>query len=1345
MVNVRITDATGNKPTFTQWDVDRELYITGVTSKPCLHFANAELSRALVVESVANGTGWKCKVPNFVLQYDIPLAVSVFVQPDEGQTVLMAVYPVRPRMKPQDYDYTENIGYVNWVVKSAEAQALLDALTAKLDAHGFDGFSPDVTIEEITGGHQVTITDKNHPSGQSFNVVDGKDVSDSIWQLFDRPQLFNKYETGSIRNMYIRTTDKTTEINKKSVLFCFRQDAESGQSFSFKLYNTSYAALGITRGTSFANNVYPDMTGIVIDQVSNLNNYDNSRGYITLANDEIYIGVLFVFDSETGIDEKIQTIADNLVIVPGIGYPSEYLPSIYSVKQSIEQNAITTTDNVVITGSNYTEYFTDFNDAPDNKIYSIMSTAPIANYPPGSNQRNFSTDLDNGRDSGVLITAAQNISGEYRKVQFFIAYYTHSALTVPNVAPISYRIARKAGSTVTWWPWSKFDPALVCMGSNCVVRHDTKQNFFEDLDDAPSNSIYQLDLDCVEGDLAHDPCPGVSRVLQTVSFTNASYFGRYQLLVAMAEPSRVFFRYGWLANNSPHWTSWAEMVSSVNGKTGTATLVPSDIGALSADATLDDVSDGTTYKRATALQLEQIGLNKSKLEEITEKSENLFDPEKLIYRYNAGTEFGHDYVKVISTRDAQSLEIYALYKLADITDFSANDVLHVSYTPSHIGTKTYVILALFDTTGDIPTDRDPIWGSDQIVSTAQKDIDVTITAEHIATGKTLCLQLYQGYNAEVSVGDYATFEKVFASTETSNYVPATIPVDQVARNIAGSAIRSGLRVETSETLSDVYDALPNYIYTIASENANVAHLPFENAKGTLMTYNYKIGDSMAPGSVVLFVSEQNQVYTMIKWGGSGGIWTSWKRLIDQNEVFKVGDYYSGVEMFPRFGVIGDSFSSGTIYTPGVISDRDYYYLSWGQTLARMSGNTCVNYSQGGMGTYEFTNSSASSYNTYGLGKVLSDISSETSCDLYLLCLGINDSNNTKTFGGKTGGLSYLGTSSDIDVLDYTQNANSFWGNYGKIIAAIQTASPTSRIVMCTFARIPTEATSEAHDAYIQAIQQIAAFFSIPCITLTDDLYFNSGFYLNKMVGSHPTAPQYVGYAKAIDRLFSKTVQSNYNYFKEYIYTSDRSPITARVTSVNSKTGAVTLTASDVGAGTYSKPSGGIPDSDLTSAVQTSLGKADTAYQKPSGGIPAADLASGVIPSVPGAYTSNPSALGTASPGSSTSWARGDHVHPKPSASDIGAAPAIHTGSIALSATWTGAGPYTQTVTVTGATVTSSSKVDLQPDATALAQLLADGVTALFITNNAGTLTATAIGAATTAALTIQCTVTEVSA
>ena len=78
---------------------------------------------------------------------------------------------------------------------------------------------------------------------------------------------------------------------------------------------------------------------------------------------------------------------------------------------------------------------------------------------------------------------------------------------------------------------------------------------------------------------------------------------------------------------------------------------------------------------------------------------------------------------------------------------------------------------------------------------------------------------------------------------------------------------------------------------------------------------------------------------------------------------------------------------------------------------------------------------------------------------------------------------------------------------------------------------------------------------------------------------------------------------------------------------------------------YQLPNGGIPSSDMASAVQISLGKADTAYQKPSSGIPASDLASGVIPTVPSASTANPAMDGTASPGSSGAWARGDHVHP----------------------------------------------------------------------------------------------------
>lgn len=50
------------------------------------------------------------------------------------------------------------------------------------------------------------------------------------------------------------------------------------------------------------------------------------------------------------------------------------------------------------------------------------------------------------------------------------------------------------------------------------------------------------------------------------------------------------------------------------------------------------------------------------------------------------------------------------------------------------------------------------------------------------------------------------------------------------------------------------------------------------------------------------------------------------------------------------------------------------------------------------------------------------------------------------------------------------------------------------------------------------------------------------------------------------------------------------------------------------AGMYSKPIGGIPDSDIASAEAWN---AKGTYSKPSDGIPASDLAAGVIPDISG--------------------------------------------------------------------------------------------------------------------------------
>lgn len=70
--------------------------------------------------------------------------------------------------------------------------------------------------------------------------------------------------------------------------------------------------------------------------------------------------------------------------------------------------------------------------------------------------------------------------------------------------------------------------------------------------------------------------------------------------------------------------------------------------------------------------------------------------------------------------------------------------------------------------------------------------------------------------------------------------------------------------------------------------------------------------------------------------------------------------------------------------------------------------------------------------------------------------------------------------------------------------------------------------------------------------------------------------------------------------------------------------------------------------------------------------------------------------------------------------------------------------YMQSVTVTGATVTANSKIDLQPNPAQIAALTEGGVTGLVIENNNESLIAYAYGVPPDwADFTIQCTVTEV--
>lgn len=125
--------------------------------------------------------------------------------------------------------------------------------------------------------------------------------------------------------------------------------------------------------------------------------------------------------------------------------------------------------------------------------------------------------------------------------------------------------------------------------------------------------------------------------------------------------------------------------------------------------------------------------------------------------------------------------------------------------------------------------------------------------------------------------------------------------------------------------------------------------------------------------------------------------------------------------------------------------------------------------------------------------------------------------------------------------------------------------------------------------------------------------------------------------------------------------------------------------------------------------------------------------------VEAAINSKPS-INDSSATSSSVWS-GGKVQTELSTVSTNAKPKIATTT--LSDTWSGTGPYTQTITITGQTITANTKVDIQPNSTLLTNMMNNGVYSIYIQNNNGTLTAYAIGGKTTTSLSVQVSLTEV--
>ena len=225
--------------------------------------------------------------------------------------------------------------------------------------------------------------------------------------------------------------------------------------------------------------------------------------------------------------------------------------------------------------------------------------------------------------------------------------------------------------------------------------------------------------------------------------------------------------------------------------------------------------------------------------------------------------------------------------------------------------------------------------------------------------------------------------------------------------------------------------------------------------------------------------------------------------------------------FLHVGCIGDSLASGeAVYkrSDGSTGGRDLFDYSWGQYLARMTGNTYYNWSRGGLRCDTFLSSTMATECFDGNHK----------CEAYIIGLGQNERNNNYP----------IGTAADIHIEDYDQNPETYYGNYGKIILKIKEVQPKAKIFILTD---PLQAVESA--GYNAAVREIAGIFEnvylVDLYTYGSSLY-SSGWLALQKRGGHYNAVGYYLCALIIATYIDWIIKKNPEQFREieFIGTAD---------------------------------------------------------------------------------------------------------------------------------------------------------------------------------------------------------------
>lgn len=241
----------------------------------------------------------------------------------------------------------------------------------------------------------------------------------------------------------------------------------------------------------------------------------------------------------------------------------------------------------------------------------------------------------------------------------------------------------------------------------------------------------------------------------------------------------------------------------------------------------------------------------------------------------------------------------------------------------------------------------------------------------------------------------------------------------------------------------------------------------------------------------------------------------WNRyFFDENEkpLDRFPEGISNTAIFRSIAFVGDSLSSGEFESRGEDGSKgyhDYFEYSWGQYIARKNGLQAQSFSRGGMTAEEYVTSYADANRFW---------QPERACQAYVIALGVNDILNRDQ---------EIGSVSDIDDDDYTQNKPTFAGYYAQIIQRYKKIQPRAKFFLVTMPRSNKESDAKKREVR-DLLCSLAEHFDN---TYVIDLFeygpvYDDEFDKRFMLYGHMNAMGYIFTANMVDAYIDYIIRKN---------------------------------------------------------------------------------------------------------------------------------------------------------------------------------------------------------------------------